>query len=299
MLYIYPALKTISAINEAIEKDQGNEYRRLLKKYIPLARDVYEQSNGGLRGYLGASVLGETCARKIWYGFNWYLNSRFDGRMLRLFNRGHLEEPRMLALLELIGCEIYTRDTHGNNFTVTDCDGYFGGTCDGVIVGIPDLPHGEACVAEFKTHNAKSFADLIKHGARGSKPSHYTQGNLYGFKLKVKSVLYMAVNKDTDEIYAEIIPINPEHARECLDKAVRIISSKVPPARISETSSYYICKFCDFSKICHSNQKPIKNCRTCTQREVVGNGQWGCRKHNTKLTVEAQKIGCDQYEVNA
>ncbi|MEI6052432.1 MAG: hypothetical protein WCQ44_07005, partial [Opitutaceae bacterium] len=41
---------------------------------------------------LGASSIGEECIRKIWMSWRGYDNFEFDGRMLRLFETGHLQE---------------------------------------------------------------------------------------------------------------------------------------------------------------------------------------------------------------
>lgn len=58
------------------------------------------------REHLGASVIGDECHRKLWYQFRWVIKSDFDARMLRLFNRGHLEEERFIDYLRGIGCVV-------------------------------------------------------------------------------------------------------------------------------------------------------------------------------------------------
>lgn len=60
------------------------------------------------RTHLGASVLGRKCLRQIWYGWRWMHITQHQGRLLRLFNRGHREEPAFVALLRRRGFVVRT-----------------------------------------------------------------------------------------------------------------------------------------------------------------------------------------------
>jgi len=41
------------------------------------------------RAHLGASLVGHSCTRFLFYSYRWVAPPRFPGRMLRLFDRGH------------------------------------------------------------------------------------------------------------------------------------------------------------------------------------------------------------------
>ena len=69
-----------------------------------------ETYQGTHRSHLGGSVIGKSCSRDLWYGFRWVQTVRFDGRMHRLFQRGHFEEPRFVSYLEGIGCDVTVFD---------------------------------------------------------------------------------------------------------------------------------------------------------------------------------------------
>ena len=45
----------------------------------------------GFRPHLGASQIGKSCERALWYDFRWATSARFPGRILRLFETGQLE----------------------------------------------------------------------------------------------------------------------------------------------------------------------------------------------------------------
>lgn len=63
------------------------------------------------RSHLGASLIGHECRRKLWFTFRWCLKPKFSPRMKRLFNRGHLEEHRMVEYLRGMGCEVRPFDS--------------------------------------------------------------------------------------------------------------------------------------------------------------------------------------------
>ena len=64
----------------------------------------YEARQGdGFRDHLGASIIGKSCERALWYDFRWVTPSRFSGRLLRLFETGQLEEDRMVRNLRATG----------------------------------------------------------------------------------------------------------------------------------------------------------------------------------------------------
>ena len=147
---IYLAEKTLSLINERMVADQGATYRGLLSQTLPAMGDAYSTDDFPFRSHLGASLIGAECERQTWYSFRWVRLNKFNGKMLRLFNRGHLEEGRLIALLLMIGVEVYQQDENENQFRVTDCNGHFGGSSDGIGIGIPDLPPKTKCLLEFK-----------------------------------------------------------------------------------------------------------------------------------------------------
>ena len=62
---------------------------------------AYEAERGdGFREHLGASLIGKSCERALWYDFRWVTRARFPGRILRLFETGQLEEARLVRNLQ-------------------------------------------------------------------------------------------------------------------------------------------------------------------------------------------------------
>jgi len=298
---IYLAEKTIIKIEEKIREDQGAKFRSWLGKIIPHIGDAYRENDFPFRTHLGASGIGGSCARKIWYGFRWSSVPTFDGRILRLFNRGHLEEARFIAMLLTIGVEIFQQDTNGNQFRISDAGGHFGGSGDGVGIGIPDVDPDMAVLLEFKTSAEKPFLELVKKGVREAKFEHYVQTQCYMDKMGLGAALYLVVNKNNDELYGEIIPYDQAVANEFINRGVALVWSETPPAKISETPGWFECRFCDFKSICHRKEAPSVNCRTCSYSKPTENGNWICINEDSNtpsgpLTKEDQFKGCLKYE---
>lgn len=290
------ATKTMLAIEDALQKDQGSSFREHLGNLMPLANDAYSTKEDPWRDHLGASVIGRECARELWYSFRWTTLKKFDGRMLRLFNRGHLEEPRFIAMLLMIGCQVWPTDADGTQIRISGHKGHFGGSLDGVAQGIPDLPDIPV-LTEFKTHSEKSFLKLKDDGVMSAKWEHFVQMQMYMGKMTLTWALYAAVNKNTDELHLELVQFDRAQYERYLDRSVKLIEAKEPPPKINESPGWFKCKFCDHADVCHGAGIPARNCRTCVYSQPVDNGKWLChlKPEPADISSAAQRVGCDAY----
>jgi hypothetical protein len=297
---VYLATKTLSAIEEAIQSDQGASYRGWLGKVIGCMDDAYRTDEFPFRSHLGASGVGGECGRKIWYGFRWATLQKHDGRLLRLFNRGHLEEARFIAMLLTIGVQVYQQDENGKQYRISGAGGHFGGSGDGVAIGIPDLDPNTPALAEFKTSAEKPFLKVKKEGVRSAKFEHYVQMQVYMRKMGLAVALYMVVNKNNDELYAEIVPLNSAVADEFISRGENLVWAEVPPTRLSDSPSWFECKWCwDYMGVCHLGHQPHQNCRTCTNSKPLKDGKWYCNVNAEApkiLSQEDQFKGCEEYK---
>ena len=280
------AVKTLNAIQQQMESDQGAAFRVNSGLVLPHMADAYRGNEDGFRSHLGASVIGKTCGRDIWYGWRWFRKPKFPARILRLFNRGHLEEARFIAMFLSIGVQVYQQDSNGRQFRISDLGGHLGGSGDGIAVGIPDLPLNTSCLLEFKTHGEKSFIKLQKEGVRKAKHEHYVQMQMYMRKMNLTVALYGAVNKNTDEIYMEIITLDTHTADEYLQRGRIIIMLKKVPDRIPHAApTYYDCTYCDHNGICFGKEVHERNCRTCMYSDPREDGTWHCESKRRQLAM--------------
>ena len=201
------------------------------------------------RRYLGCSELGSACERLLWYKFHIGIKEEHDGRMYRLFDTGNHEEARFVADLRAIGCTVHEFGEDGKQFEVSAFDEKLSGHMDGCALGIPEAPKTWH-VLEFKTHNNKSFNKLVKEGVAKSKPQHYCQMQCYMGLSGMTRALYLAVNKDTDELYSERVRFNKDEFNSLMTRADMIIHSERIPERISTREDYYECSWCPAHSIC-------------------------------------------------
>jgi hypothetical protein len=308
------ANKTLDAIDAAMTADGGASFRQWQGKVIPTLDDAFRGEDEAHRSHLGASIVGRDCAREIWLSFRWAWPNNPEPRMLRLYNRGHLEEGRFIALLLMLGCEVWQVDENGKQFRISWAGGHAGGSGDGVARGMPDLPPVTAALTEFKTHGEKSFIKLAGkldewrayragkgqftgEGVRLSKFEHFVQMQTYMRQMGLAAAMYFAVNKNTDDIYAEVVHLDSEFADQFLNRGEQLVSLPAPPKRISESPGFWKCRFCDKHPVCHQGKPPEKNCRTCKFSSPIADGKWACGRHNILLEKSLQLTGCTNYEV--
>lgn len=246
------------------------------------------------RNHLGGSVIAKECPRVPWYNFRWVKLVRFDGRMKRLFNRGHLEEQRIIAWLKGAGFEVWAVDTDGKQFRVSAAEGHYGGSLD-LLLRHPYYTQGEMILGECKTHNLKSFTALVTKGVAKSKPEHWGQMNTYGRLRGITRALYFAVCKDNDDIHLEFLDLHPGYGDELTRKAEDTILRQRPPARAAMTKAHFICRFCDYSDVCHDGVAFEPNCRSCVFARPARNGEWWCEFHNDTIPKGYLIKGCPQW----
>lgn len=253
------------------------------------------------RTYLGASVIGDSCERRLWYHFRWaFPPETFSGRMLRLFRTGHEKEARLVADLRLAGMEVEDLDWEtGRQFSAHAAGGHFRLHLDGLVRGVPgggETVHSLEC----KTSNAKSFAELKTHGVAAAKPQHMAQMQVGMELYGTTRALYVALNKDNEELYTERVKHDPEQAARLVAKAERIITADKAPERIRDDASAFPCRFCHQLKAaCHGGETfARRNCRTCIHATPILNGEggeWRCEKWQRPLSVEEQRAGCEAH----
>lgn len=209
------------------------------------------------RQYLGASRLGVACERALQYEF---AKAPIDpgrglpGRMLRIFERGHLMEDCMVAWLRDAGFDLRTRKADGEQFGFSAADGCLKGHVDGVIVGGPE-GFGYPALWENKCLGAKSWRDLEKNGLAVSKPVYAAQVAVYQAYLELHEhpAVFTAINADSMEIYTELVPFDPALAQRMSDRAVKVITAtqagELLPRSFSE-STHFECRMCAWQDRC-------------------------------------------------
>lgn len=245
-----------------------------------------------------ASSIGHPCERHLWYRYRWcHEPEQFDGRKLRLFEIGNVEEDRLVAYLRMAGVTVEAVDPEtGDQWEVVALDDHFKGHLDGIVQGIIEAP-ATAHLLECKTHSAKNFAQLIKaQSVSVAFPAHVAQMQVYMHLKSLTRAFYLAKNKDNDELYAERVRYDPAQAIALMAKAERIKQASRAPDRVGGPD-YYLCQAfdCPSYGICHLAQFALRNCRTCLHSSPAPDGRWHCARHDRFLSIPDQKSGCPSH----
>ena len=232
------------------------------------------------RKYLGASMIGDECIRKVQLQ---YLGNdpEITAKQVRTFDIGHRLEDLVIHWLRIAGFYVVTRDENGDQFGFSIADGKIAGHVDGIIQSFPKemaesnvtFPVGRAnngcssklpgrandgcrdSLLEVKTMCSKSWNDTAKRGVLVSKPIYYAQMQLYMAYMpgEVQQCLFVALNKDTSDLYFEMIAFDAEAAQKYSDRAAQIVNAseanELFPC-ISNDPSFYLCKMCGFRDQC-------------------------------------------------
>ena len=256
----------------------------------------YEAANPGYQSEkIGAASIGTECDRALWYALRWISKKTFDGRMLRLFETGHLEEARFTANLRATGAEVHdvNPDTQ-KQWRFLDSTGHIVCKIDAAIVGLLEAPKTWH-VGEFKTHSSESFKKLQNKGLLEAKPEHWWQCQIGMHLTGMKRAFYLARNKDTDHLWADRLEYDKSACEMQIQRAQRIIVNNHPPTRISNDPSWFGCKFCDHRAVCHENAPVPRNCRTCMHVTPADGGTWHCDQLGGAIERETQKVGCPMH----
>lgn len=244
---------------------------------------------------IGASGIGEECVRSIWYDWRGFHNDTPEGRMLRLFQTGHLQESRVVQDLKDAGLEVWEVDADtGKQWTYIAADGHFVCKPDGVVRGVPGAektPH----LLEIKTSNVKGFKELENRGVKEAKPQHYYQMQSGMWLAGLDRALYVALRKDDEKYYIERVQRDEACIAEIQSKLDSLTSVMSPPPRIAEKEGDWRCKFCDAQAVCWGGAAPLINCRSCQHSSIKTEGGWYCNKLSVELSYDAQLKGCDLW----
>lgn len=266
---------------------------------------IVKKYSTGHRSHLGASQIGRPCSRELWYGFRWVYYKIETAQQYRLFQRGHFEEPRFTEYLTDIGCEVtcfddanlHEQDKGKRQIRISDCKGHFGGSIDAKIK-LPahyNITQDVLFLGEYKTQGTQKFAKLVEKGVQIDKYQHFCQQSIYGLKLGLQYAIYIAVDKNNDNLHLEVVKLDWTLGRELESKAEKIIFSQEPPAKISASPDFFECRWCSYRSICWHNHSIEVSCRSCMRAQPVDNAEWMCNLHGAIIPKEFIRKGCGDW----
>jgi hypothetical protein len=259
------------------------------------AREAEAAARPRYEGYgVSAGVLGTECDRAVWYGLRWVsLPEAFTGRALRIFERGNIEEARVLADLRRAGLDVLDTDpATGKQWRFALANGWLRGKADGICERVPEAPKARHAL-EIKSLNAADFRAIQKHGLAKARADHWHQLHAGMIGLGLARGLYVGVNKDTDDILTERVRIDHEEGARQEARVLRLVDAHEPPHRISDKPDSFACRFCDHRATCHGGAFARRHCRTCVHFTLTTDGNGHCERFDEPRKPDRQHLGAD------
>jgi hypothetical protein len=170
------------------------------------------------RPYLGASIIGHECARRIQY--DWWCKPELAARTREIFDRGHYFEERARRHLTAAGFKFAPPEA----LAFTAAAGALRGHTDGIIIHGPNLLGTYLiypAIWEHKCVNTRNWRALERDGLEKTFPQYAAQVSLYQAYLNVANpALFSVTNADTCEWLHFLVPFNAERAQLWSDRAV-------------------------------------------------------------------------------
>lgn len=208
------------------------------------------------RNYLGASSIGDECARKLWYRYNGE-KENFDAKTIKRFLDGHRSEDVIVGYLRSIPqIEFYSCGPDGDQIGFSEFEGRFAGHYDGIGRGFPQAP-ATWHIVEIKCVEEKSFNELKKLKDKDEKtailnwkPVYYSQVQVYMHKESLTRSIHIVCTPGVRDLISVRTNYDKAHAEAMMQKAKRIIDATEPPEKIGK-ADFYLCKMCAFWSKCH------------------------------------------------
>jgi len=239
-----------------------------------------------------AGDVGVECDRAIWFAFRrTSAKEEINWKQRRIFERGNIEEERLLDLLRSIGCTVW-----GEQDKVRAVGGHLRGKIDGRVLGIIEAPSKQH-ITECKSSNDEKFQPVKKHGVKIAMPLHYATFQFYMHGLGVDRVFYMMSNKNDEDLHFERVNYDADFAIRAVARIERIVNSPEPPSRLCTKVDDFRGLFCKHKDVCWGEIKPRAHCRTCVHSTPLmdGNAGWDCSRWQKPLSLSEQDEGCPAH----
>ena len=176
------------------------------------------------------------CPRQIFFKFKKAPSEKMEPRILRIFDQGNYVHLRLMRDLFSLGVAVASEINIPPEEDIS-------GRAD-AIVRVND----ELYVVDFKSINS-----MILNRLKEPKKENLLQLQLYLHFFKIKKGILLYEGKDTSVIKEFLVEYDEDMAKGILSDFKRLkinVKKDLIPKRLSDYSSNWQCKYCQFKEIC-------------------------------------------------
>jgi hypothetical protein len=182
------------------------------------------------------------CARQIGYKLLGYRAESFSPQLLAIFAAGHVFEQLAVAGMRMAGLPVFAAQHESRSDDPPQLGHHDGRT---VIDGVASL-------LEVKSANADRFAAMVSKGVGVSDPDYLVQMQTYMHHEHLPQAFYVAVNKNTSDVYTELVPYDAAMAEAIVARLRHIWAvtrtGALPDPEFNKASR--TCRSCQFAPLC-------------------------------------------------
>jgi len=212
--------------------------------------------NEAPRAYnVSPSLIGDECLRRVQFETTRVPAGPHNGRLLRIFGRGHTFEPAVLEYLQAAGFVISGAGEDGRQHGFSVAKGQVRGRLDGIVMSGPEIAGLiYPCIWENKVLGAKGYRAVVKDGVAKAYPKYADQIALYQAYMEYTApALFSVLCADTMDLYFEVVAFDAERAQAASDRAVQVLQANAMGellARGGGDPDAFPCRFCRFKDHC-------------------------------------------------
>jgi hypothetical protein len=249
--------------------------------------------------HLGASLIGKSCERALWYDFRWTTTAA----SIRAAIAATLRDRAAGGSPDRAQSAAHRRHRPGSRSR--DRAAVAGRGTRRPLRRLARRRRAESasrpprpgmCWSSRRTRVQELRRTRPPKGVRRAKPQHFAQMQIYLRLTTLTRAMYLAVNKDTDDLYVERVEDSMRTTRSPAGQGRVASSSRRGRCdRVSEDPAWYECRMCDHhAEVCRGEAAAAVNCRTCLASTPVEGG-WRCERHERLLSEADQRAGCTHH----
>lgn len=197
-----------------------------------------KKQNEPERDYLGFSEIGN-CQRYLWIKYHYpQLKEPMSEKQAIIFENGHWVERKLIQQMRDAGRIITGQQKEASYF-----DGQFKGHIEGFFENHPE--YGKVPF-EIKGPNQSNFKELVKKGVKEKFYNYYVQAQINMYAHGFDKLVFIAENKDNQDLHEEVIFLDSKCIQETMEKAERILFGTIPKG-ISSRLDWFMCVNCEFN----------------------------------------------------